>query len=396
MSTSPEPIISETKQSHFAEYLSAEPVLLALLFLLAAISFSAVTGLSRLYQAQQAALGNRWYTRGTADLNAQKFDTAALEFRTALRYSRDNYSYQLNLAEALIGLQRTVEAQAYLVNLWDRQPENGFVNLELARIAAQSNDTEHALRYYHNAIYAAWPTSSGEDVIQRRRARVELIEYLLRINETTHAQAELIALAANLGDDPEQQRRLGDLFVRAQDYEHALAAYQLSLKADRHNAVAEANAGAAAFQLGQYRAASRYLQAAVVANGNDAQSASLLQKTELVQQLDPYEGGIPGVQRRQTVKHDFEIAGDRLKVCSTSASGMGSIATSNASQQNLSERWAQMKPRVTEHGLERDPDLTDSVMSLVFEIEQQTAASCGTPSGMDEALLLIEKSREGR
>ena len=69
----------------------------------------------------------------------------------------DDYAYQLNLAEALIGLKRTGEASTYLVNLWDRQPEDGLVNLELARIAVQKGQTEQALRYYHNAIYAAWP-----------------------------------------------------------------------------------------------------------------------------------------------------------------------------------------------------------------------------------------------
>ena len=59
------------------------------------------------------------------------------ELRTALLYSRDNYSYQLNLAEALLGEGRRDEASAYLVNLWEREPENGQVNLELAYIAAQ-------------------------------------------------------------------------------------------------------------------------------------------------------------------------------------------------------------------------------------------------------------------
>jgi hypothetical protein len=57
------------------------------------------------------------------------------------------------------------KAYAYLINLWEREPENGLVNLELARIAAQKGDTEQALRYYHNAIYAVWP---GDQEVQRR------------------------------------------------------------------------------------------------------------------------------------------------------------------------------------------------------------------------------------
>ena len=93
--------------------------------------------MSRAYHAQREALGNRWFTRGVADLNARRYDKAVADFRSALLYSRDNYHYQLDLAEALIGLVRTGEAYSYLLNLWEREPENGLVNLELARIAAQ-------------------------------------------------------------------------------------------------------------------------------------------------------------------------------------------------------------------------------------------------------------------
>ena len=118
-------------------YLRQQPVMLALLAVLAVFFFLAVTGLSRAYHAQRESLGNRWFTRGVADLRAGRFDSAVTEFRAALLYSRDDYNYQLNLAEALIGLKRTGEASAYLANLWERQPEDGLVNLELARIAVQ-------------------------------------------------------------------------------------------------------------------------------------------------------------------------------------------------------------------------------------------------------------------
>ena len=60
-----------------------------------------------------------------------------------------------------------------------------------------------------------------------------------------------------------QQERVGDLFLRAQDYEHALGAYRESLKLERDNRAALAGAGFAAFQLGRYPLAQRYLQAAM-------------------------------------------------------------------------------------------------------------------------------------
>jgi tetratricopeptide (TPR) repeat protein len=375
---------------NFRRYLRQEPVILALLSALAVIFFVAVTALSHLYQAQQEFLGNRWFMRGTTDLKQRHFDAAVTEFRSALLYSRDSYAYQLNLAESLIGLKRTGEAYAYFINLWDREPENGLVNLELARIAAQKSETEQALRYYHNAIYATWP---GDQQVQRRETRLELIGYLLNINAKAHAQAELIALAANLEDDPSQQARVGDLFVQTQDYEHALAEYRLSLKAQPHDPAALAGAGLAAYQLGRYNIAERYLQAAVSANPNDAQSAARLKTAALIMQMDPFQRQISVAQRDRIVLEAFAAAGQRLESCSAAGAAKGP-ATIPVAQPALSEEWAKMKPQITEPGLRRDPDLVNTAMELVFSIERQTSNACGAASETDAALLLIAKLHE--
>jgi tetratricopeptide (TPR) repeat protein len=366
-------------------------VILALLFLSAVALFLGVTGLSHIYYAQRESLANRWFTRGVADLKAQHFQTAVPDFRTALLYSRGDYTYQLNLAEALLGLKRTDEAYSYLLNLWEQEPENGLVNLELARIAAHKREIEQALRYYHNAIYATWP---GDQEVQRRETRVELIQYLLSINAKTQAQSELIALAANLADDPVEQARVGDLFLRAQDYEHALAEYRLSLKSDRNNPAALAAAGMAAFQLGRYDVADSYLQAAVAANPDDGQSEARLKTTELVLRMNPFQRQLSVAKRDQIVIEAFAAAGERLKSCSVSGNSAGLVTQGSASGA-LAERWEKLKPQTTEQGVRRNPDLVEAAMQLVFDIERQTSAACGTPEGTDMALLLIAKLHEG-
>ncbi len=376
------------KLEEVRQYLRQQPVMLALLAGLAILFFLAVTGLSRAYQGQRQSLGSRWFDRGMIDLQARRFDSAVTEFRSALLYSRDNYSYQLNLAEALIGLKRTGEASSYLVNLWDRQPEDGVVNLELARIAVQKGQTEQALRYYHNAIYAAWSTDQEDN---RREARLELIEFLLSTNTKAQAQAELIALEENLGDDPSQQQRVGDLFLRAQDYEHALGAYRLSLKADRDNGAALAGAGLAAFQLGRYPQAQHYLQGALTEGAGNALIEDRLKTTELVLEMDPFRRQVSVAQRHKVAVEAFETAGRRLQACSAARGGTLPTAT----QTSLASSWAKMKPRMTEGELRRDPDLVEAGMDLVFEIERETSATCGTPSGADAALLLIAKLHEG-
>lgn len=351
-----------------------------------------VTGLSRAYRAQREALGNRWFARGVADLNAKRFDAAVTEFRAALLYARDDYTYQLNLAEALIGVRQTGQASAYLLNLWDREPENGQVNLELARIAVQKGQTTDAVRYFNDAMYAAWPP---DQEAQRREARLELIELLLRTNAKTQAQAELIALAENVGDDPAEQKQIGDLFVRAGDYEHALATYRLSLRYDRHNAAALAGAGDAAFELGQYAEAEHFLEMALSENPNDAQAAERLKTAEMVVRMNPFRNQISSAERNHIIVEAFATAGERLTHCPVPNSVSSASTGPPASPANLSDQWTALKPRVTERNLRTDPDLGQKAMDLVFRIERQTSALCGTPTGEDLALLLIAKEHEG-
>lgn len=361
---------------------------LALLTGLSVVLFLAVTAVSRIFHAQQDSLAIRWSTRGVADLHAQRYTSAATEFRTALLYSRGNYDYQLGLAQALIGLNRTNEAYSYLINLWNRQPENGLVNLELARIAASRGDTEQALRYYHNAIYANWP---GNQETQTRNARLELIEYLLKINGKTQAQSELISLAAFSQDYPGQQARLGGLFLQAQDYEHALAAYRRSLSVNPRDSASLAGAGTAAFELGKYPIAQRFLQQAVAVAPGDAESRERLRVTELVLQMDPYRRQIRVAQRDRIVVELFAAAGDRLKLCPAAASY---VAPGNP-QDDLAGAWAKLKPQITESGLRRNPDLVNTAMELVFSIERQAGEWCGSPTETDAALLLIARLHEG-
>jgi len=380
-----------TKEPRWLElqpYLRREPVTLALLTGLAIVLFAAVSGLSRLYDGQQRALAERWSARGAADLAAKRFAAAVTDFRTSLLYSRDNFDYQLNLAESLLGEKRIDEAQAYLRNLWDLQPENGLVNLELARIAAGKGQIQEALRYYNDAIYAVWP---GDQETERRNTRLELIHLLLRINAQQQAQSELIALAANLGDNAAEEAQAGALFMQAQDYTQALNEFRLSLRNDRHNVAAMTGAGEAAFKLGQYETAERYLAEAVRAAPGDKATAARLKTAALVLQLDPFGQRLASAERDRRVVADFTTAGARLSFCMAP----GNPYAAAAPQQGLLQQWTKLKPQITVDSLRRDPDLVNTAMDLVFAIERQTGSTCGVPSDADTALLLVANLHEG-
>ena len=381
---------SRERLSRVRLYLRQRPVMLVLLTALTVVFFVFVATLSRAYKDQQTALGNRWFERGVADLSGKRYQAAVTDFRAALLYSRDNYTYQLNLAEALLGMNRRAEASAYLLNLWDRQPEDGLVNLELARIAAQRGQMQQAVRYYHDAVYAVWPSQKE---IQRREARLELIELLLRSNAKAQAQAELIGLSENADEDPVQLSLLGDLFMRADDYAHALAEYRSSLKVDPHNAKTLAGAGYAAYELQQYSLAEHYLQDAIKRDPGDKDSAERLKTAEMVLRMDPYQRQISQTERVRLVIEAFTTAGERLQHCALpSGDGAGGEAGQGES---LNDQWSALKPQITKRDLQRSSGLADQAMDLVFRIERQASLSCGAPTGPDLALLLISKLREG-
>ncbi len=397
-------------------YAAREPIILAILTLLAFGGFVVVGALTNLYHKDQQFRGTRWYNRGNTDLTAGQWQRAVTDFHTALLFSRDNYSYELGLAEALAaqGGARKDQAYVYLLDLWQRQPENGTVNLELARISAAKGEQEQALRYYHSAIYAVWGSDSDA---QRRAVRFELVEYLLHDNALTLAEAELIAMSGDLPPNVALHVRVGDLFIRTQDYAHAITEYRQALKIDRQSSAALAGIGHAAFQMGNYSLAQHYLQEAVAA-GADGGSAQLLETANLVLRMDPFRREIRAAQRARIVVDAFNLAGDRLKTCALPTSAQAanppaakpanggpstpepsapgpSPAEPSLSEPSLSEQWSAMKPKITEANLQRDSDLLESAMDLVFTIERETNSQCGTPSGPDLALLLISKLHEG-
>jgi hypothetical protein len=61
---------------------------------------------------------------------------------------------------------------------------------------------------------------------------------------------------------------------------------------------------------------------------------------------------------------------------------------------NLQARWIAAKPDLARLRSPAETDLPDSIMDVVFQIEQQTATFCGQPQGLDLAVLLISQKRE--
>lgn len=420
------------------------PLFMALVLILAGAFCTATVFANRFYQSKQQHLGEMWFARGQAALAAGQAGPAIQDFRNALYYSHDDPVYRLRLAEALLAADDTREAQSYLLTLWQDEPSNSTINLQLARLSAKQGQTQAALRYYHGAIYGLWP--DGEAAARRQRTRLELVRYLLDLQDTTQADSELIALTPELPRSPAAHSDVGRLFLQTNDDERALQAFQEALRLNREDVPALQGAGEAAFQLARFPEASQYLERAVRGGRHEARAEELLATSRLVLEWNPYAKGLSAKQRAVRMVQAFRQASRRLGQCAAerglapasgptpelppaaaaaanpanaaapqnAASGLvarilGRIKpradaqspanppASNvtaAAMQPLQQQITQVRRSVRTYNLERDPQLADLVMGLVAQVETITAQQCSPPQGPDLALLLLAHQAE--
>lgn len=357
------------------------------------IVYFVVTGFAaKYYHAKQKTLAQEWYARGEADLRSHQPAKALEDFRNALAYSKENSLYRLRLAQALVAAGRTSEARTYLLSLWEREPGNGTVNLELARLAARDHNVSEAMRYYHNAIYGEW---ERDPTTKRRMARLELAEFLLGVGVKSQAESELIALAADLPPDPEVQTHVGNLLIRVNEYDQALKLFRDALSENSSYEPALLGTGEAYFETARYSLAQRYLERALRKNPSLTRASDLLDTARAVLSINPFERGLSSRQRAQRAISAFDQAKARMEQCAAQRGISLQADVVQTPLQTLHQQLMKAQPQMKERNLRRDPDLVSSTMDLVFEVERTTVHECGEPHGLDQALLLIARTQEG-
>ena len=369
---------------------------------IAVLAFLAVLALVTRFRNWESHLADRLHRQGQQALQASVPAKAIDDFRSALSFDPENDAYQFNLARALEADHRTDQAHSYLLDLWDRKPQDGAVNLELGRLAAQNYATNRAIRYYHNAIYGLWDTAPEAN---RHQARVELIEYLLSQNDRTQAESEIIAMQAGLSADPQLHAQVAALFATIHDYDRALDQYRRALQLNPNNASALAGAGETAFQLGHFGTAARYLRAAANQNALDEHSSQLLQTASDVLASNPFQRRLSSHERQQRLRSAFDVASKKVLVClqsqavspiavpSPSGSHAPNSSASSADLQSLSTRQKDLQDKIRSSAFLNDPDSMDEVMDFISSVGQAIPADCGPP--LDRAFLLVAQYRSG-
>jgi len=364
-----------------------------------AILFAVTLFLFRSFTSHRNDLAIRWSSRGAQAMKDGKPEQAIVALRTALSYAPETRQYELMLAQALGEAGHTDESYNYFMGLWAAEPGNGFINLELARLAAKRGNTpadrQSAINFYRAAIYGTW---EGDGVARRAEVRLELARYLIAAHELAPARMELLIAGGNTIDDPDFDLTLGHLLEQAEDTSDAAGYYRKALTARPNDLSSLEAAGSLAYRSGDYETANRLLTRAQTERADNhtkppsADDTTMMNNAQRILALMPAKT-LSNRERVARILADRLIAKKRFDTCSTSSSSPSSSSSiSPAALHSLAARWAGSEGVADAAALLRDPEQQDSTLQLIYDTESQTSLLCGAPTGDDALLLLLANS----
>lgn len=206
------------------------------MLILSTVALYAVTSfLFRSFSARRVALGQQFATSGQNALRRGDAEQAIRDLRISLSYAPDDGSNELLLAEALAQAHHPEQARTYFLGLLDEQPANGFLNLQLARLARERNDAQAAIRYYRAAGVGNW---TNDSLSARFHVQLELADYLTQLGDLRPARAELLVAVADAPEDAAVAVIIAHRFEQADDPSEALKFYKKALKLNPKDAEA--------------------------------------------------------------------------------------------------------------------------------------------------------------
>jgi len=411
----------------------ADSLALVTLFAITALLAVSTNYLYQSYASHQTKLADRWLQRGEQAMHDGKPQAAIDALSSALAFDPNQRNTQIKLAEALASAGRVQQATVYFNSLLESEQGSGLINLQLARLAVRQGDATQAIDDYQRAIYGNW---EGDGYVRRREVRFELIKYLIEHQQLDRARSELLVASGNAPeDDISVQLEIARLMELAQDPSDALHLYKTILH--RHPSLREAleGAGSTAFQLGRYLEAKHYLGHSLEGPAVDKEPAAAIatsrenlnQATRLLA-LYPSPGLRPS-ERMARILTDRKLAMARLAECTqdrtagrandSPQASAPAVKSSNPLQSfasrfsrhpaptapkptanpapidpllDLTQRWQQLPVTMSVSDLEKDPELAQAQIQLIYDTELVTQQVCGAPAGDDALLLRIAQA----
>lgn len=382
------PPLSAEERAEKRKLILRDSIALFTLFVITVILTLLTYFLFSSFTRHRDVLARRWRANGERALRSGQPAEAVQALRAALEYAPDNRDIEIELATALAASGRNLEATAYFNSLLETQPGNGLIHLQLARLAAKEGNASLAEEHYQRALDGTW---QGDGYVRRRKVRLELSTYLIGQKNYARAQTELRTAAGNAPKEPETQLLIAGLMEQAQDATDALDIYRTQMRAKDAPLEAFEGAGRTAYSVGRIAVAHEALARAVSHSGFAAQNGATRQATkqmlaDSMRILELYPDPDLKVRvRAERIANNVKIARARMASCFANTDAGGEMA-------DLQGQWQQIPVNLSAGTLERNPELEQTTMSLVYDTEAQTAQVCGAPNGDDALLLKIAQA----
>jgi Tfp pilus assembly protein PilF len=412
------------------------------------------------FTAYRLKLEQRWKARGEAALANHKPQQAIESLRSALAYAPDDRTLQIELATALAAAGRTQEAVVYFDTLHEAEPGNGMINVQLARLDVTQHNAPLAVDDYQAAVDGTWNGDGvvrrrevrlelARYLIDQHRYDEAKNQLLIAAGNAADNHQLQLTVAALL----EQARGEGDAYNL---YRKAAAFHDtrtLALIGAGRTSAAEGRYLLARNMLQQAVAQPDF---AHLPDDQKTAAHSLLNEAVAILDIFPAENLPPHVRALRVV-HAVQVVRAQMAACATAqgsgaaqagkepsraaaaqtstqeppnpAPTAGALRTAISAVQRagstlagvaggkaqappaptqasdatpdvaLRARWSQLPPdAILERRMERDPDLLENTLQLVYEVEQSEAQLASTigvgsipgcvPPSTDAALLL--------
>ncbi|HZD47448.1 MAG TPA: tetratricopeptide repeat protein [Silvibacterium sp.] len=340
------------------------------------------------FSRRRQALARTWLEEGEKAMATGRPEEAVDFFRSALEYGPAQRDAEIKLAMALAAAGRRAEAVSYFNALLESEPGNGQINLQLARIAVEEHHESRAIQDYQRALDGTW---EGDGYDRRRAVRLELARYLIGIRDFARARTQLLIASGNAPDEPNVKLEIAGLMEQAQDPSDALDIYRTLAEQKPSRIEALEGAARVSLAMGRFKQARGYLEEVVrhpnfPSQPESARSTYQEMLSEADQLLNLYPAADLRVDERATrILHAATVAQARLAACSADAPQNPSLA-------DLSSKWKQVPAKLKPTDLAREPQLEQSMMTLVYRTEEETEQLCGPPTGEDLLYLKIAQS----
>ncbi len=331
--------------------------------------------LNFLYRSERTARAKQYFEQGNVFLAKERYQDAVEQYRNALSIGHTT-EQRLALADALTRAGRLNEADIYFRELLRTDPNNGPANLGYARVAVARGDAGEAVRYYRKAIYGSWPSNRLGHSLQ---VRIELVKTMEKLGRKKQARAELLALAAELPEDPSVKKQVASMLLDFGLPRESSVLFRDVLEANKQDPAAYAGLGDAEFELGKYRAARDAYTDAVRRNPADEKHRARLQVTEQILDLDPTLRGLGAAERYRRSRKLIEASLGVLDQC---------LATRKAAAAPPEETLADSARKILIN--RRRPrsysDAADQNIALAEQLWQARTRLCGAAGPANEPL----------